>query len=92
MAKKTLAEKMAENSRTVYDGMKTNTIGNFSSTEIIKKNIIVLDQLKDLIPPLLESNSARWTFCPFGKILLICKDFKLSKTSFFSVLYLNPLK
>jgi hypothetical protein len=55
MAKKTLAEKMAENSRTVYEGMKTNTIGSFSSTENIKKNIIILDELKDLIPPLLES-------------------------------------
>ena len=55
MAKKTLAEKMAENSRTVFDGMKTNTIGSFSSTEIIKKNIVILDELKDLIPPLLES-------------------------------------
>ena len=55
MVKKTLAEKMAENSRTVYEGMKTNTIGSFSSTENIKKNIIILDELKDLIPPLLES-------------------------------------
>ncbi len=55
MAKKTLAEKMAENSRTVYENMKTNTIGSFSSTENIKKNIIILDELKDLIPPLLES-------------------------------------
>jgi hypothetical protein len=55
MAKKTLAEKMAENSRTVYEGMKTNTIGSFSSTENIKKNIIILDEFKDLIPPLLES-------------------------------------
>ena len=55
MAKKTLAEKMAENSRTVYESMKTNTIGSFSSTENIKKNIIILDELKDLIPPLLES-------------------------------------
>lgn len=55
MAKKTLAEKMAENSRSVYEGMKTNTIGSFSSTENIKKNIIILDELKDLIPPLLES-------------------------------------
>jgi hypothetical protein len=55
MAKKTLAEKMAENSRTVYEGMKTNTIGSFSSTENIKKNIIILDELKDLISPLLES-------------------------------------
>ena len=55
MGKKTLAEKMAENSRTVYESMKTNTIGSFSSTENIKKNIIILDELKDLIPPLLES-------------------------------------
>lgn len=55
MAKKTLAEKMAENSKAVYEGMKTNTIGSFSSTESIKKNIIILDELKDLIPPLLES-------------------------------------
>lgn len=55
MAKKTLAEKMAENSKAVYEGMKTNTIGSFSSTEIIKKNIVILDELKDLIPPLLES-------------------------------------
>ena len=55
MAKKTLAEKMAENSRSVYESMKTNTIGSFSSTENIKKNIIILDELKDLIPPLLES-------------------------------------
>jgi hypothetical protein len=55
MAKKTLAEKMAENSRAVYDNMKTHTIGSFSSTENIKKNIIILDELRDLIPPLLES-------------------------------------
>jgi hypothetical protein len=55
MAKKTLAEKMAENSKAVYEGMKTNTIGCFSSTENIKKNIVILDELKDLIPPLLES-------------------------------------
>ena len=54
MAKKTLAEKMAENSRTVFDSIKTNTIGSFNSTEIIKKNIVILDELKDLIPPLLE--------------------------------------
>ena len=43
MAKKTLAEKMAENSKAVYEGMKTNTIGSFSSTESIKKNIIILE-------------------------------------------------
>lgn len=55
MAKKTLAEKMAENSRSVVESLKTNTIGSFSSTETIKKNIIVLDELKNLIPPLLES-------------------------------------
>jgi hypothetical protein len=55
MAKKTLAEKMAENSKAVFESMKTNTIGSFSSTENIKKNIIILDELKDLIPPLLES-------------------------------------
>ncbi len=54
MAKKTLAEKMAENSRSVVESLKTNTIGSFSSTENIKKNIIVLDELKNLIPPLLE--------------------------------------
>ncbi len=54
MAKKTLAEKMAENSKAVYEGMKTNTISSFSSTENIKKNIIVLDELRDLIPPLLD--------------------------------------
>lgn len=55
MAKKTLAEKMAENSRSVVESLKTNTIGSFSSTENIKKNIIVLDELKNLIPPLLET-------------------------------------
>lgn len=55
MAKKTLAEKMAENSRAVYENMKTHTIGSFSSTENIKKNIVILDELRDLIPPLLES-------------------------------------
>jgi hypothetical protein len=55
MAKKTLAEKMAENSRSVVEALKTNTIGSFSSTENIKKNIVVLDELRDLIPPLLES-------------------------------------
>lgn len=55
MAKKTLAEKMAENSRSVVESLKTNTIGSFSSTETIKKNIIVLDELKNLIPPLLET-------------------------------------
>lgn len=55
MAKKTLAEKMAENSRSVVEALKTNTIGSFSSTENIKKNIVILDELRDLIPPLLES-------------------------------------
>jgi hypothetical protein len=55
MAKKTLAEKMAENSRSVVEALKTNTIGSFSSTENIKKNIVVFDELKDLIPPLLET-------------------------------------
>lgn len=55
MAKKTLAEKMAENSRSVVEALKINTIGSFSSTENIKKNIIVLDELRDLIPPLLET-------------------------------------
>lgn len=55
MAKKTLAEKMAENSKLVVEALKTNTIGSFSSTENIKKNIIILDELKDLIPPLLET-------------------------------------
>jgi hypothetical protein len=55
MAKKTLAEKMAENSKTVLENLKTNTIGSFSSTETIKKNIIILDELRDLIPPLLAS-------------------------------------
>lgn len=55
MAKKTLAEKMAENSKAVYEGIKTHTIGTFSSTESIKKNIVILDELRDLIPPLLVS-------------------------------------
>ncbi len=55
MAKKTLAEKMAENSKAVNDNMKTHTLGRFSSTENIKKNIVILDELRDLIPPLLES-------------------------------------
>lgn len=55
MAKKTLAQKMAENSKSVVETLKTNTIGSFSSTENIKKNIIILDELKDLIPPLLET-------------------------------------
>jgi len=55
MAKKTLAEKMAANSRAVYEGMKTNTIGSFSSMETIKQNILILDELQTLIPPLLES-------------------------------------
>lgn len=55
MAKKTLAQKMAENSRSVVESLKTNTIGSFSSTENIKKNIIILDELRDLIPPLLET-------------------------------------
>jgi hypothetical protein len=55
MAKKTLAEKMAENSKAVYAGMKTNTIGSFSSMENIKQNLVILDELKNLIPPLLES-------------------------------------
>lgn len=55
MAKKTLAEKMAENSRSVVEALKTNTIGSFSSTENIKKNIIILEELRDLIPPLLET-------------------------------------
>lgn len=55
MAKKTLAEKMAANSRAVYEGMKTNTIGSFSSMETIKQNIVILDELKNLIPPLLDS-------------------------------------
>ncbi|PWK14526.1 hypothetical protein LV89_05000 [Arcicella aurantiaca] len=55
MAKKTLAEKMAANSRAVYEGMKTNTIGSFSSMETIKQNILILDELQNLIPPLLES-------------------------------------
>lgn len=55
MAKKTLAEKMAENSKSVVEALKINTIGSFSSTENIKKSIIVLDELKYLIPPLLET-------------------------------------
>lgn len=55
MAKKTLAEKMAENSKSVVETLKTNTIGSFSSTENIKKSIIALDELKYLIPPLLET-------------------------------------
>ncbi|MDZ7935830.1 MAG: hypothetical protein U5M51_12885 [Emticicia sp.] len=55
MAKKTLAQKMAENSKSVVEALKTNTIGSFSSTENIKKNIIILDELRDLIPPLLET-------------------------------------
>ncbi len=55
MAKKTLAEKMAENSKSVVEALKTNTIGSFSSTENIKKNIIILNELKELIPPLLET-------------------------------------
>ena len=58
MAKKTLAEKMAENSKFVVETIKTNTIGSFSSTENIKKNIIILDELQNLIPPLLDSEFA----------------------------------
>ncbi len=55
MAKKTLAEKVAENSKAVYEGMKTNTIGSFSSMENIKQNLVILDELKSLISPLLQS-------------------------------------
>lgn len=55
MAKKTLAEKMAENSKFAIESLKSSTIGSFSSTEMIKKNIIILDELRDLIPPLLSS-------------------------------------
>lgn len=58
MAKKTLAEKMAENSKSVVETIKTNTIGSFSSTENIKKNIIILDELQNLIPALLDSEFA----------------------------------
>ena len=37
MAKKSLAEKLAENSKSVVNTIKTNTIGGFSTTENIKK-------------------------------------------------------
>ncbi|MFY7827275.1 MAG: hypothetical protein ACOVQ4_09125 [Flectobacillus sp.] len=55
MAKKSLAEKMAANSQALLQTLKPNTINSFSSTETIKKNIVILDELRDLIPPLLES-------------------------------------
>jgi hypothetical protein len=55
MAKKSLAEKMAENSQALLQTLKPNTINSFSTTETIKKNIVVLDELRDLIPPLLEA-------------------------------------
>jgi hypothetical protein len=58
MAKKTLAEKMAENSQAAIESIKKSTIGSFSSTEYIKKNIVVLDELRDLIPPLLATELA----------------------------------
>jgi len=58
MAKKSLAEKLAENSKSVVNTIKTNTIGGFSTTENIKKNIVILDELQNLIPPLLDSEFA----------------------------------